>query len=153
MTWADVTLARPHAPLPSPSAVRLWPARVARAAPRRVPFGLAAWSDDPDAPAVAIVVEVPDAWPASGYGSVEIVAAQLPPAESLARGSLVVILGEVASEQRLLGRLLMRRAATVARAVRGSALLARGYARLGGAIDAASRLDLAWGYALKPGLS
>ena len=57
--------------------------------------------------------------------------------------------GEAASEagvRRMLGRLLMRRTSIVARAVRGSALLACGYTRLGGGIDGASRTDLAWGF-------
>lgn len=142
------------ASLPSPTAVRLWPgvgasARADRADPRRVPFGLAQWSDDPNALAIAVVIDVPDTWPASGHGSVAVVAAQLPSAASLARGTLVIVLGEAASEggvRRMLGRLLMRRASIVARAVRGSALLACGYTRLGGGFDAASRSDLAWGF-------
>ena len=140
--------------LPSPVAIRLWPgvsasARADRAAPRRVPFGLAHWSDDPNALAIAVVIDVPDDWPASGHGSVAVIAAQIPPAESLARGTLVIVLGEAASEagvRRMLGRLLMRRTSIVARAVRGSALLACGYTRLGGGIDGASRTDLAWGF-------
>ena len=140
--------------LPSPASIRLWrgvsaSARADRAAPRRVPFGLAQWSDDPSALAIAVVIDVPDTWPASGHGSVAVVAAQIPPAESLERGTLVIVLGEAASEggmRRMLGRLLTRRASIVARAVRGSALLACGYTRLGGGVDAASRSDLAWGF-------
>jgi hypothetical protein len=145
------------AAFPSPAAIHIWtgdpsdlaPQKNARAAPRRVPFGLASWSDDPSAPAIAVAVDVPDTWPASGHGSVAIVAAQLPAAARLAPGTLVIVLGEAASSASasgLLGRLLMRRAAPIARAVRGSALLARGYTRLGGGLDPASRSDLAWGF-------
>jgi hypothetical protein len=72
--------------------------------------------------------------------------AQVPEAASLPPGTLVVVLGTDAGAG-LFGRLFQGRRAVVARAVRGSALLARGYTRLGGGVDATSRLDLVWGFA------
>jgi hypothetical protein len=104
-----------------------------------VPFGLGTWTDD--AAAIAVELEADDDGPA-----VAIVAAQIPDTSEVAPGALVVVLGDVASSSGIFGRLLRARR-SIPRAIRGSALLARGYVRIGGGIDDASGLDLAWGYA------
>jgi hypothetical protein len=67
------------------------------------------------------------------------VAAELPDPESLPGGTLVVVLAEAEDDARGLGRLFRARP-TVPRALRGSALLVRGYARIGG--DG----ELVWGF-------
>jgi uncharacterized protein with von Willebrand factor type A (vWA) domain len=108
----------------------------------RVPFGLKGWTDAADA--IAVVLDVPREWPASGLGDLATVARQVPDASTLAPGALVVVLGDAAASDGLLARL--KRPARVARALRASALLARGFRHIGGGVDAASGHDLAWGW-------
>lgn len=122
--------------------------RLVRASPgaRRPPlppFGLPSWSEG--AQARALLVEVPKSWPSDGVGDVAVVAGQLPEAADLPPGTLVVVLGSGDGEG-LASRWLGARA-RIARAVRGSALLARGYVNIGAGVDPATRQDLVWGYA------
>ena len=72
------------------------------------------------------------------------VISQLPEVTSLPRGTRVVILGEPLRAGGIFARLFHRD--VVPRAVRCSALLARGYVHIGAGHDARKR-DLAWGYA------
>jgi hypothetical protein len=75
----------------------------------------------------------------------------VPEATSLPEGTLVVVLPSVVAES-LGSRLLaaVGRGRTIPRAYRCSALLARGYVRIGAALDASSGQDLAWGFATGP---
>ena len=130
-------------PSPRPSALRIAPADASPLP--RPPFGLRRWSDAHDAP-VAVLLSLPAGWPPTGLGDVDTIAAQLPDPSSLAAGTLVVILGEGMASPGLFGRLLRPRG-RIARAVRASALLVRGYVDIGGGLDPSTRQDLAWGYA------
>ncbi len=67
----------------------------------------------------------------------------LPDPRSVA-GAIVVV-APMPARTGWLARLSLRRATPLARSVRGAALLLRGYRRVGGGLDAASGLDLAWG--------
>jgi len=134
-------------PLPLPTALRLSCARPQRSPPRP-PFGLRAWSDLPAAD-VAVLLDLPPMWPASGFGQVDVVAHQLPDAPSLAPGQLVVVLPRGAPPAEWLGRLVGKRT-WAAGAIRATALLTRGYGRIGAGFDATSRQDLVWGYAPEP---
>jgi hypothetical protein len=129
---------------PSPRAIRL--VRRAVGTPPPVPFGLAAWSDDPSAD-IAVVVEANDDWPSSGLGDARAIAPEIPAARELAAGALVVVIDASETARGFFAKLARKKRPPVARAVRGSALLARGFVRLGGGVDDASGLDLAWGYA------
>jgi hypothetical protein len=133
----------PH--LPRPAALRLVRAREAAGKPPRPPLGLCSWSED--ARDLAVMALLPKPWPGSG-GDVDAVARQLPAPGELAPGSLVVVLGEGDADARggVVARWLGPRP-RLSRAVRGSALLARGYVRLGADADEASGHDLVWGYA------
>ena len=95
-----------------------------------------------DAAAVAVALRAEDA---DGVASV---AAALPEADTLAGGTLVIVLPSAAAPS-LAGRFLaaLGRGRTISRAHRCSALLARGYVRIGASVDPASGLDLAFGYA------
>ncbi|MBX3188681.1 MAG: hypothetical protein KF819_16810 [Labilithrix sp.] len=83
---------------------------------------------------------------------VETIARALPDPESLPVGTLVVILPVVAEPPSLANRLLAAfgRARGVSRALRCTAMVARGYVRVGAAVDPDSRADLVWGYAPPP---
>ncbi len=108
------------------------------------PFGISAWTEGA-ADSIGVLLDLPDLWPASGFGRASVIAGQLPDPESLAEGQLVVLLPRGAPREAWLRRLLAR-SKWIAGAVRGSALLARGYARIGAGIDPASKMDLVWGY-------
>jgi len=129
-------------PLPTPGALRL----LGRARPGRVrpPLGLASWAGD--AVDVAILLPRP---PADRSASLDEIAAEIPEPSTLAPGTLVLVLGEVEPPETLLGRWLGGKK-VVPRADRCSALLARGYERIGGGVDVATGHDLAWGY-VRPG--
>jgi len=112
-----------------------------------VPFGLASWSDDPKAPALAVELAPP-----GDGGFLDLttqIASTLPAPETVAPGAMVIVLGETASSGGLVARLLqsLRRDESIPRAARASALLARGYTRIGAARDEASAHDLVWGFA------
>lgn len=70
----------------------------------------------------------------------------LPNPAELAPGTLVIVQGEIASPPSLARSVLsvFRRPKTVRRALRSSALVARGYVRVGAASD--GEVDIAWGY-------
>jgi hypothetical protein len=114
--------------VPSPAALRF----LGTVPPRRVPFGLPAWSDS----ATDIAVPVP----AVSASSVAVsgVAAVLPPPETLAPGTLVVVLVHADRETGFWGRLFGRRTAPDDDGTRASGLLVRGYERIGAARDEAS---------------
>jgi hypothetical protein len=130
-------------PSPPPAALRLACAR-ALVRPPRPPFGLTAWTLAPEA-GIGIVLDLPPSWPTSGFGEIDVVATQLPDPASLTSGQLVVVMPKGAPAGEWLGRLLGRRS-WAAGAIRATALLSRGYARIGAGVDPASRLDLVWGY-------
>jgi hypothetical protein len=77
----------------------------------------------------------------------EAAAAQLPLARDLPRGRVVFVLPERAAPGGLLKRLFGGAGAPIPRAVRATALLARGYADIGATVDAKTDLDLVWGVA------
>lgn len=76
-------------------------------------------------------------------------AASLPAPDELARGALVVLLAEASGNETIKGRLLAAfgRTRRLSRALRCSALLARGYVDVGAGTDPASGGDLVWGRA------
>jgi hypothetical protein len=129
--------------LPKPRALRLVPAPSGAQVRLPVPCGLAAWSDADDAD-IAIVLTRGEA----DLPTLEETVAQLPEPETLPEGRLVVVLGELRPSTSLTARLerwLGSTKARVPRALRTSALLARGYERLGAGKDQVGH-DLAWGY-------
>lgn len=102
-------------------------------------------SSGPPAPALAQVIELtlPDGWPADGFGQVAAVLAQLPEPDASPSGAWVgVTSGE--AHRRGLSRLFARKGRAAHLAVRGAALLARGYVDVGGGEDGEGR-ELAWG--------
>jgi len=131
-------------PFPLPHALRL---RCVRSfgRPPAPPFGLPAWSDAPEA-SLGVLLDLPSSWPSSGFGDVEWIAGQLPETSSLSGGQLVVVLARGAPQTALIHRLLARRP-WAPNAVRATALLSRGYVRIGAGFDARSRGDVVWGYA------
>ena len=74
--------------------------------------------------------------------------AALPDPKSIDPGALVVVLDHVIKApsfaRRMLGAFVRER--SIPRALRCSALLCRGYVRIGAGIDPSARADLAWGY-------
>lgn len=123
---------------PIPTALRL----VTCAPKARVPpppFGLRSWSSDAPSIAIQILAEGLDA------SDPAAIAAQIPHASQLPESVLVCVLAEAARGSGL-GNWL-RRARTISRAARCTALVARGYTRVGGGIDPADgSYDLAWGF-------
>ena len=105
------------------------------------PLGGARWDDA--APALCVLLEADGA---SVSMSAASVACQLPDPATLPRGTLVLILPHADTGAGALGRLFGGGKREVPRPVRCSALLARGYTRIGAGVDAATRADLAWGY-------
>jgi hypothetical protein len=77
------------------------------------------------------------------------IARALPDVATLEQGTLVVVLPQIAPPPSLAVRVLgaLGRSRTVSRALRCSALLAKGYTRIGAGIDPDTRADLVWGYA------
>jgi hypothetical protein len=132
-------------PSPLPKTLRLVCARPLRSRHPRVPFGLPPWTEATGG-GVGVLLDLPADWPATGFGDTGLIAAQIPDRASLAPGQLVVILPRGAPKSAWVGRLLGARA-WAAGAVRGSALLARGYVAIGGGVDPSSKMDLVWGYA------
>jgi hypothetical protein len=123
---------------PRPDALRLV-TRDEGAKPPKPPLGLRTWT--PSANAVALLLDAQTA----DLRSVPSVAAQVPLASELAGGTLVVLL-PTASQRRSLLRWFAA-AVAIPRAVRCSALLARGYVDIGAGTDQATGADLAWGSA------
>lgn len=79
---------------------------------------------------------------------VGVAARALPDPKELDEGTLVVVTEEARAEKSLVRSVLgaLGRKQSVPRAIRCSALLARGYVRVGAGIDPDTRADLAWGY-------
>lgn len=104
------------------------------------PFG-AKFQDD--ARAYAVALGPPDAV------DVTTVARALPEPDDLPAGTLLVVLPQVVDRPSLGRRLLavLGRGRTVSRALRSTALVARGYVRVGAGVDSGTRSDLVWGYA------
>jgi hypothetical protein len=105
----------------------------------RVPFEV---RDDAKDVAVALGPEAID---------IASVARAIPEAATLEEGAMVVVL-PFADAPSLASRVLavLGRGRTVARAHRCSALLARGYIRIGASVDPETKLDLAYGFATGP---
>jgi hypothetical protein len=87
-----------------------------------------------------VLLDVPN----DASDDVSAIAEQIPDPDTLRAGTLVVILGDVARDQSWVGRLF--HGTRVLRSIRSSALLSRGYVRLGAGTDPQSGQDLAWGY-------
>lgn len=79
---------------------------------------------------------------------VAALARALPDPEGLASGVLVVVLPDVIDPPSLGNRLraALGRGRTVSRALRASAMVARGYVRVAAGVDGETRHDLVWGY-------
>ena len=123
--------------IPAPAALRFVSVSSAPT-PKRVPFGLAGWTAD--APAVAVLLDL------SGGAPLPTACAQVPDGDAHGEGTLLVILGDSRAAPSLLGRYFAARRAPIPRAVRATALLARGFVRIGAAIDPVSGMDLVWGF-------
>jgi hypothetical protein len=95
-----------------------------------------------DAEAYAVALGPKDAADASS------VARALPDPESLPGGTLVFVLPQVVDVPSFAGRFLAAfgRGPTVSRAFRATALVARGYVRVGAGLDRETRSDLVWGF-------
>jgi hypothetical protein len=136
--------------LPQPREARLLRAggEAGRGKPPKPPLGLRAWSAAAPGPSVALVVavELPAEWGPPGLDDVELVAAQVPLAETLEEGTLVMVLERADRTSGFVSRLLSP-SPRVPLAVRGSALLARGYVEIRAGLDPSSGEELAWGYA------
>ncbi len=122
-----------------PTALRLVRTAGARGGAPKPPFGLAAFQDD----ATSIALELAPS-EARGEGAVAEIAAQIPAADEIAAGAFVVLLG-AGPTRGILGRLFRGGPAEIPRALRATALLARGYERIAATTDEASGLDLVWG--------
>jgi hypothetical protein len=107
------------------------------------PLGLRAFDDT--AADVAIFLDVDPS--ASERAQVEAAAAQIPHARDLPPGRIVVVLPERATPAGIFARLFGGARATVPRAVRATALLARGYKGIASTVDAKTDLDLVWAVA------
>ena len=96
-----------------------------------------------DAPAWAVAFGPNDA------ADVAAVARALPDPDELPAGALVVLLPEVVDAPSLASRFLaaLGRGRTVPRALRSTALVARGYVRVAAGIDGKTGSDLVWAYA------
>jgi hypothetical protein len=72
----------------------------------------------------------------------------LPDPSTLDPGQLVIVLPDLVGEKSLASSVLsvLGRKKVVPRAVRCSALVARGYVRVGAGVDPATKEDLAWGF-------
>jgi hypothetical protein len=86
----------------------------------------------------------------AGVGDAAAVAAQIPEAATLAPGAAIVVLGATAKQGGRLARWLGPRPVVVPRALRCTALLARGYVRIAGGTDETSGADLAWAWTPAP---
>jgi hypothetical protein len=127
---------------PAPSALRLVPALVDGAP--HPPLGLQ-WFD-PDAPSIAILL----LGSAAELRDPAAIARQLPDPATLPPLSLVFVLGTSAKRHGLLGRWFGVGATLVPTAVRCTALLARGYFRIGAFVDGFSRGSLVYATSSEP---
>jgi len=122
-----------------PDAFRLLRSSRKASRPPPPPLGAARWDDA--APALCVVL----AAHAQAVLSVVEVAGQLPDPTTLASGTLVMVLAHAETETGTLGRLFGGGKRDIPRALRCSALLAKGYTRIGAGADT-DRTDLAWGF-------
>ena len=108
-----------------------------------LPLGAKLVDDADDADALAVALGPAD------IGDAASVARALPDPDELPAGTLLLVLPHVASTPSLAGRFLaaMGRGPTASRAVRATALVARGYVRVAAGVDRETRSDLVWGYA------
>jgi hypothetical protein len=97
---------------------------------------------DAEAPAYAVALGPADAI------DVAAVARALPDPDALPAGTLLLVLPNVVGAPSLAGRFLaaMGRAPTASRALRATALVARGYVHVAAGVDRETRSDLVWGY-------
>lgn len=132
----------PAVPLPDAPTHLRWIGPAAAHTRGRFKTLLGAPFDDAAGGAYAVALGPDDAH------DLEAVARAIPDARELDPGALVVVVGEIVEPPSLVARLqrAFGRGPVVARALRSSALLLRGYTRLGAAFDEASRVDVAWGY-------
>lgn len=95
-----------------------------------------------DAPAYAVALG-----PAESNDAAAIARA-LPDPDELPAGTLLLVLPHVVDAPSLAGRLLaaLGRGRTISRALRSTALVARGYVRVAAGVDRETRSDLVWGY-------
>jgi hypothetical protein len=127
---------------PRPDSLRLV-TRADGARPPKPPLGVRAWT--PAATSVAVLLEsrTEGARNATTAAGVTDVASQIPAATELPPGTPVIVLGSAARSASLWG--LVSRAVEIPRAVRCSALVARGYVDIGAGTDEVTGADLAWG--------
>jgi len=97
-----------------------------------------------DAPAYAVALGPADVADAA------TVARALPDPGELPAGTLLLVLPNVVGAPSLTGRFLaaMGRGPTASRALRATALVARGYVRVAAGVDRETRSDLVWGYSV-----
>jgi hypothetical protein len=98
---------------------------------------------DADAPAYAVALGPGDVI------DVATVARALPDPDGLPPGTLLLVLPGVVGAPSFTGRFLaaMGRGPTASRALRATALVARGYVDVAAGVDRETRSDLVWGYA------
>jgi hypothetical protein len=121
---------------PRPSAMRIVTRTRAAKLPKP-PLGLRSWSGEGEA--IAVLLDAGTGDPRS----LDEVVAQVPHASTLAPGTVVVVLGTAVSERPFWQ--VFARGVDVPRAVRCSALVARGYIEVGAARDDGTGADIAWG--------
>ena len=124
-----------------PAAMRLW-TQATRARPPEPPRG-SRW--DPAAPAIAVWLALTSPPPrpsAAALAELSAICAQLPDPEDIPPATPVVVLGSALWIARGWRRWLGAPRVAIPRALRGSALLMRGYVDLGASADE----DLAWGW-------
>lgn len=85
-------------------------------------------------------------WPADGFGEVAKIAAELPAPEGLRPGALVVVHARPSRSGGRFFGLSWRAPRYAHAAVRCTALLARGYTRVGAARGGAPGEETVWGY-------
>lgn len=130
-----------HARVPNASSLRLVGRAAGHAKGRITPPLGARFAAD--APAWAVALGPDDAV------DLDSVAKAVPDADELPPGTLLVVLPAIAFAPSLGSRFLaaLGRSRSVPRALRATALVARGYVRVAAGVDRASRSDLVWGYA------
>jgi hypothetical protein len=111
-------------------------ARSARAAGALLPAGK---------PDVEVFPSLDRTWPKDGFGPIATVIAALPNPEDLPKGTLVAVHGSGRARTNVLVRWLLPKRREAHRAVRCTALLARGYGNVGSAVDPKTGEWIAWG--------
>jgi hypothetical protein len=102
----------------------------------------------PPLPPVQLWIEpvLPQDWPADGLGPLDVLTTQIPAADAVPRGTWVAIRSSQVPPRGLLARLFRKPSAGAHLALRCTALLARGYERVGGGLDGQGQ-QVAWGRA------